>query len=49
MLQEKMNYIPVWTIRSPKTRPDCKLKTEYWEWKDLPALGEKNPPKKIEK
>jgi hypothetical protein len=44
---ENMNNIPVWTIRSPKARPDGKLKTEYWEWKDLPALGEKNPPEKI--
>ena len=43
MPEEKMNYVPVWTIRSPKIRPDGKLKTEYWEWKDLPALSEKNP------
>jgi putative SOS response-associated peptidase YedK len=48
MTPENMNYIPVWTIRSPKDRPDGKLKTEYWEWKDLPALGEKNPPEKEE-
>jgi putative SOS response-associated peptidase YedK len=46
MPQEAMDYKPVWTIRSPKTRPDGKLKTEYWEWPDLPALGEKNPPEK---
>ena len=44
MSPDNMNYIPVWTIRSPKPRPDGKLKTEFWEWKDLPALGEKNPP-----
>jgi len=43
MNPEQMDYIPVWTIRSPKQRPDGKLKTEYWEWKDLPALGELNP------
>jgi putative SOS response-associated peptidase YedK len=49
MPQENMNYIPVWTIRSPKPRPDGKLKTEFWDWKDLPALGEKNPPENIEK
>ena len=46
MPQENMNYTPVWTIRSPKQRPDGKLKTEYWEWKNLPALGEKSPPEK---
>jgi hypothetical protein len=44
MSPDNMNYIPVWTIRSPKPRPDGKLKTAFWEWKDLPALGEKNPP-----
>ena len=44
MPQENMNYTPVWTIRSPKPRPDGKSKTEFWEWKDLTALGEKNPP-----
>jgi hypothetical protein len=41
MPPENMNYIPVWTIRSPKPRPDRKLKTEFLEWKDLPALDEK--------
>jgi putative SOS response-associated peptidase YedK len=46
MPEAQMNYIPVWTIRSPKARPDGKLKTEFWEWKDPPALGEKNPPEK---
>jgi putative SOS response-associated peptidase YedK len=49
MPQENMNYIPVWTIRSPKPRPDGKLKTDFWEWKDLPALGEKNPPELVGK
>lgn len=44
MPQENINYTTVWTIRSPKPRPDGKPKTEYWEWKDLPALGERNPP-----
>ena len=46
MPESNMNYIPVWTIRSSKPRPDGKLKTEYWEWSNLPALGEKNPPEK---
>jgi putative SOS response-associated peptidase YedK len=49
MSQENMNYIPVWTIRSPKPRPDGKLKTDFWEWKDLPVLGERNPPELIGK
>jgi putative SOS response-associated peptidase YedK len=31
MSPENMNYVPVWTIRSPKERPDGKLKTVYWE------------------
>jgi putative SOS response-associated peptidase YedK len=47
MPEDNMEYRPVWTIRSPKQRPDGKSKTEYWEWKDLPALGERNPPEKI--
>jgi putative SOS response-associated peptidase YedK len=32
MSQEIMNYIPVWTIYSPKARLDGKSKTEFWEW-----------------
>ena len=40
---EQMDYWPVFTIRSPKSRPDDKPKFEYWEWEKLPALGEMNP------
>jgi putative SOS response-associated peptidase YedK len=38
-----LDYYPVFTIRSPKERPDGKPKNEYWEWEKLPALGEANP------
>lgn len=40
---EALDYHPVFTIRSPKERPDGKPKSEYWEWEKLPALGEANP------
>ena len=38
-----LSYHPIFTIRSPKERPDGKPKNEYWEWEKLPALGEANP------
>ena len=38
MPSEEMNYIPVYTIRSPKMRPDDKAKNEYFEWENLPEL-----------
>lgn len=40
---EELNYRPVFTIRTAKPRPDDKLKSEYYEWPKLPALGEMNP------
>ncbi|MEO6315951.1 MAG: SOS response-associated peptidase family protein [Chitinophagaceae bacterium] len=43
MPSDVLEYRPVFTIRSPKTRPDEKPKNEYWEWEKLPALGEMNP------
>jgi putative SOS response-associated peptidase YedK len=43
MPSDQLEFHPVYTIRSPKTRPDSKLKYEYWEWEKLPALGEMNP------
>jgi putative SOS response-associated peptidase YedK len=43
MPSEQMDYHPVYTIRSPKGRPDDKAKNEYWEWEKLPALGEMEP------
>jgi len=43
MSSEQMDYHPVYTIRSPKGRPDDKAKNEYWEWEKLPALGEMEP------
>jgi putative SOS response-associated peptidase YedK len=38
MPSEELNYIPVYTIRSPKMRPDDKPKNEYYEWQNLPEL-----------
>lgn len=43
MPSEALNYRPVYTIRSPKSRPDGKPKNEYWEWEKLPELGTGNP------
>ena len=34
----ELNCIPVYTIRSPKLRPDDKAKNEYYEWQGLPEL-----------
>ncbi len=36
---EELQYHPVFTIRTPKPRPDAKRKIDYWEWEKLPALG----------
>lgn len=35
---ENMNYKTVYTIRSPKERPDGKAKNEFWEWEKLPEI-----------
>jgi len=43
MQPQEMKYHPVFTIRSPKPRPDNKMKSEYWEWEKLPELGVGNP------
>ena len=44
MPSENLDYHPVWTIRTPKLRPDHKnSKEEYFEWEGLPALGEAMP------
>jgi putative SOS response-associated peptidase YedK len=43
MPSEELNYHPVFTIRSPKVRPDDKPKNEFWEWEKLPELGTMNP------
>jgi putative SOS response-associated peptidase YedK len=40
---DELEYYPVYTIRSSKERPDGKKKNEYFEWENLPALGEMNP------
>jgi hypothetical protein len=38
MPSEELNCIPVYTIRSPKMRPDGKSKSDYYEWDNLPEL-----------
>jgi putative SOS response-associated peptidase YedK len=38
MSSEELNCIPVYTIRSPKMRPDGKAKSDYYEWTNLPEL-----------
>ncbi|MGN6438399.1 MAG: SOS response-associated peptidase [Agriterribacter sp.] len=43
MPAENLAYKPVYTIRSPKARPDDKPKNNYWEWENLPPLGVGNP------
>lgn len=43
MPSDQINYTPVFTIRGPNNRPDDKGKNEFWEWVDLPPLGELNP------
>ena len=34
----KLNYRPVYTIRSTKERPDGKLKNEFYNWESIPEL-----------
>ena len=36
-------YHPVYTIRSPKGRPDNKPKNEPWEWEASPPLDLETP------
>lgn len=44
MASENLDYHPVWTIRTPKLRPDnINSKEAYFEWEGLPALGEAMP------
>lgn len=40
---EALDYYPVYTIRSPKQRPDGQPKNAPWQWENLPALGTMNP------
>ena len=39
MPSEELNYITVYTVRSPKLRPDDKAKNEYFKWQNLPELN----------
>jgi putative SOS response-associated peptidase YedK len=43
MPSDELEYHPVFTIRSPKLRPDQLKKNEYWEWQSLPELGVADP------
>jgi putative SOS response-associated peptidase YedK len=38
MPSRELSALPVYTIRSPKMRPDDKAKNEYYEWANLPEL-----------
>ena len=38
MPSDELNYIPVFSIRTSKLRPDNKPKNEYFEWANLPEL-----------
>jgi putative SOS response-associated peptidase YedK len=39
MPPDELEYWPVFTIRSTKPRPDGGIKTDPFEWQNLPALG----------
>lgn len=43
MPSHDLEYYPVWTIRSPKMRPDGQSKDKPFEWANLPELGVGNP------
>ena len=45
MPPEAMNYQPVYTLRGVDERPDGKSKYEFWNWPNLPDLGNDSPPK----
>jgi putative SOS response-associated peptidase YedK len=38
MPSSELDYKTVYTIRSPKLRPDNKAKNEYYQWENLPEL-----------
>ena len=38
MPAEELNYLPVFSIRTSKLRPDSKAKNEYYEWENLPGI-----------
>jgi putative SOS response-associated peptidase YedK len=43
MPSEELAYQTVYTIRSPKERPDSTAKNHPWRWENLPELGVDNP------
>ena len=40
MPPEALDFHPVFTIRSPKPRPDDQPKNTIWQWENLPALDD---------
>ena len=43
MPSDRLDYYPVYTIRSPRMRPDEQAKNMPWSWDKLPPLGEMQP------
>ena len=37
MPSDELDYVPVFSIRTSKLRPDGKAKNEYYEWENLPG------------
>jgi putative SOS response-associated peptidase YedK len=42
MPDDQISYIPVYSIRGGAIRPDGKHKYDYWQWENLPPLGNDN-------
>ena len=38
MPSDALKFHPVYTIRSPKERPDEKAKNEFWQWENVPDI-----------
>ena len=38
MPSEELNYHTVYSIRSPKLRPDDKAKNEFYNWEKVPDI-----------
>ena len=44
---DALDYWPVFSIRGKQVRPDGKLKTEKFDYPDLPPLGDDEPQKEL--
>jgi hypothetical protein len=40
MPAEKLDHHPVWTIRTTKSHPNQGIKTDRFDWPNLPPLGQ---------